>query len=57
MSSLNNALYSLELFRVATETDLEQELSKMKSTKARMNSNPPEEIKQAYVESVDPISM
>ena len=57
MSALNNALYSLELFRVATETDLEQELSKMKSTKARMNSNPPEEIKQAYVESVDPISM
>ena len=42
MLALNNALCSEPLCRVATETDLEQELSKMKITKDRMNSNIPE---------------
>ena len=54
MSDLNNALCSASLFRVATETCLEQELSKMKITKALMHSNMLEEINQAHVELVDP---
>ena len=49
MSALNNALCSASLCRVATKTDLEQELSKMKIMKVFMNSNPPEETKKAYV--------
>ena len=57
VSALNNALCSASLFRVATEKDIEKETWKMKITKALMNSNPPEEIKQAYVESVDPTIM
>jgi len=54
MSDLDTNLCSTGLFQVAAETDLEKELSKMKTTKAIINSNPPEEIKQSYVESVGP---
>ena len=56
-SALNNALCSAALFWVATETDREQELSKMKSTKALVERNPPEQTKQAHAKSVDPAIM
>ena len=47
--ALNNALCSEYLYIIATETYLEQELTKMKSTMALMNSNAPEEIKEANI--------
>ena len=57
ISALNNALFSDSLFRVETEKNLEQELSKNKSTKALMESNPIKEIKKASLELVNPALM
>ena len=57
MSALNNVLCSDTLCRVGNETNIEQELSQKKNTKALMESNPTVEIKKACIELLNPTLM